>query len=247
MLRTPALAVKPRPMNAPDETLLDDPVGSALAGGGRDLALGGPLARRFPADVSPFAAVAEPSQAAFAALAALMASESSVALVTLAPLAAPEGFVIATQAPVLQMILRQPIGPPDPEPSPIELSDADMPDMLDLAGRTRPGPFGPRTNRFGRYIGLRRDGALAGMAGERMRFGGFVEISAVCVDPAHRGRGYAAHLMKWLARDIQRQDDVPFLHVFADNTGAVALYERLGFSTRRTLHLNVLRKAAAFA
>ncbi len=123
------------------------------------------------------------------------------------------------------------------------LGASDVADMLDLAGRTRPGPFGPRTIEFGQYIGLRVEGALAAMAGERMRFGRFVEISAVCVDPDHRGKGYAAVLMTRLAERLQAQGLTPILHVFADNAGAIALYEKLGFAKRRTLHLTVLRAA----
>ncbi len=79
------------------------------------------------------------------------------------------------------------------------------------------------------------------MAGERMRFDRFVEISAVCVDPVHRGKGYAALLVTRLARDIQAQGSTPFLHVFATNLGAIALYEKLGFVTRRSFHVTVLR------
>ena len=112
-----------------------------------------------------------------------------------------------------------------------------------LAGRTRPGPFGPRTIEFGLYIGIRVDTALAAMAGERMRFGRFVEISAVCVDPDHRGKGYAALLVTRLAKRLQAQGLTPFLHAFPDNGSAIALYEKLGFATRRILYVTILRSA----
>ena len=51
----------------------------------------------------------------------------------------------------------------------LELGDADVPEMLALTELTQPGPFGPRTHDLGRYIGIRVDGRLAAMAGERMR------------------------------------------------------------------------------
>jgi predicted GNAT family acetyltransferase len=108
-----------------------------------------------------------------------------------------------------------------------------------LRGRN-PGPFGPRTRELGQYIGIRVDGALAAMAGERMRLDGFVEISAVCVDPEHRGRGYAALLVAWLVRKLREEGATPFLHVFPDNLSAIALYERLGFTARSALRLAVL-------
>ena len=81
------------------------------------------------------------------------------------------------------------------------------------------------------------------MAGERMRLDGAVEISAVCVSPEHRGRGYAAFLVAWLVRRLREEGVTPFLHSFTDNSSAIALYERLGFRTRKTVRLAVLSRA----
>ncbi|WZB74507.1 GNAT family N-acetyltransferase [Achromobacter insuavis] len=75
------------------------------------------------------------------------------------------------------------------------------------------------------------------MAGERMQLEGYVEISAVCVDPDCRGQGLAARLMNRLRRDIRLRGDTPFLHVRDDNTTAIALYQRQGFRTRQTFQL----------
>jgi predicted GNAT family acetyltransferase len=111
--------------------------------------------------------------------------------------------------------------------------------MLRLAEQTNPGPFGPRTHELGQYIGVRVDGALAAMAGERLRLHGAVEISAVCVSPEHRGKGYAAFLVAWLVRKLREEGAMPFLHVFTENP-AIALYERLRFTKRKTLRLTVL-------
>jgi predicted GNAT family acetyltransferase len=147
------------------------------------------------------------------------------------------------QAQIVQMVLNTPIASVRSEPRHVVLGAPDVADMLDLTGRTRPGPFGLRTIEFGQYIGIRVEGTLAAMAGERMRFDRFVEISAVCVDPDHRGKGYAAVLMTRLAERLQAQKLTPILHVFADNAGAIALYEKLGFAKQRTLHLTVLRAA----
>ena len=116
--------------------------------------------------------------------------------------------------------------------------------MLRLTEQTNPGPFGPRTHELGQYIGVRVDGALAAMAGERMRLDGAVEISAVCVSPEHRGKGHAAFLVAWLVRKLREEGAKPFLHAFTDNP-AIALYERLGFTKRKTLRLTVLARAEA--
>jgi predicted GNAT family acetyltransferase len=222
--------------------LLDDPIRTALTTDNRSLAQGGPLAWRYPPEIAPFAAIADRTAACFEALAALMPPGDRIALATVDVLVPPPFLAIATQAPLVQMVLDVPIANVSPEPEPIVLGAADVAEMLDLTSRTHPGPFGPRTIEFGHYIGLRIDGALAAMGGERMRFDRFVEISAVCVDPEHRGKGFATLLVTRLAQRLQAQGKTPFLHVFADNTGAIALYEKLGFAKRRTFHITVLTR-----
>jgi predicted GNAT family acetyltransferase len=214
-----------------------------LTTGNRALAEGGPLAKRYPPEIAPFAAIADRTARSFEALASLVPHEDRIALATVDRLVPPRALAVDRQAPIIQMVLNTPIARPRSEAEHVVLGAPDVADMLDLAGRTRPGPFGPRTIEFGQYIGIRIDGALAAMAGERMRFGRFVEISAVCVDPDHRGKGYEAVLMIRLAQQLQAQALTPVLHVFADNASAIALYEKLGFAKRRTLQLTVLRAA----
>ena len=113
--------------------------------------------------------------------------------------------------------------------------------MLALARLTQPGPFGMRTRELGNYIGIRREGKIVAMAGERLRVDAYTEISAVCTHPAHLGRGFAAKLMTELAHRIRARGETPILHVRGSNTRAIALYERLGFETRVHLHCLVLR------
>ena len=73
-----------------------------------------------------------------------------------------------------------------------------------LVARTEPGPFTDRTIELGTYLGVRdaSDGALVAMAGQRMHPPGHVEISAVCTDPAFRGRGLARMLVELLVDEI---------------------------------------------
>jgi ribosomal protein S18 acetylase RimI-like enzyme len=222
---------------------LDNPIWAALTTGHRALAEGGPLAWRYPPDIGPFAAIADRTALSFEALTTLVPPQGQIALVSVDPFVLPVALAVDRQGPLIQMILNTPIASARSEPEHVLLGAPDVADMLDLTGRTRPGPFGARTIEFGQYIGIRVDGALVGMAGERMRFGRFVEISAVCVDPDHRGKGYAAVLTMRLAQRLQAQALTPVLHVFPDNAGAIALYERLGFVQRRTLHLTVLSAA----
>src|SRR5690242_14339119 len=51
------------------------------------------------------------------------------------------------------------------DPEAVSLGAADVPEMLELTARTKPGPFLPRTGELGTYLGIRRDGRLVAMAG----------------------------------------------------------------------------------
>ena len=115
------------------------------------------------------------------------------------------------------------------------LGTADVPEMTDLVTRTEPGPWRPRTVEFGGYVGVRDDGALVAMAGERMRPPGFTEVSAVCTEPDYRGRGLAGGLTRVVAAAIAARGDRPMLHASAHNAGAVRLYESLGFRQTRPM------------
>jgi predicted GNAT family acetyltransferase len=124
----------------------------------------------------------------------------------------------------------------------LELGTPDEPEMLALAKLTEPGPFGTRTRELGTFIGIREGGRLASMAGVRLHVHGFTEVSAVCTHPDHLGKGYAAGLMSEIMARIRKRGDTPFLHVRADNTRAIQIYERLGFRQRREFQLSVVQK-----
>jgi predicted GNAT family acetyltransferase len=113
--------------------------------------------------------------------------------------------------------------------------------MLELAKLTEPGPFRERTIELGGFFGIFEDQRLLAMAGQRMRVPGFVEVSAVCTHPDARGRGYAGIVMRNVMRDIWEAGQTAFLHVLSDNMSAIRVYEDLGFTTRRLLHLAVIK------
>jgi predicted GNAT family acetyltransferase len=165
-----------------------------------------------------------------------------LALFTADEVSPPPEFVVAKRDLVDQMVLEH-----APERSDTiafsDLTKADVPEILDLVQLTKPGPFGPRTIELGRYIGVRVGGRLVAMAGERMKMDGYTEISAVCVHPTSRGQGLAAELILAVARIIRQRGDIPFLHVFASNAPAIALYLKLGFNVRRRMHLAVVHRA----
>jgi predicted GNAT family acetyltransferase len=122
------------------------------------------------------------------------------------------------------------------------LNAADVPAMLALTSLTKPGPFSQRTIDFGLYIGIVEGNNLLAMAGERLHVKGYTEVSAVCTDPAHLGKGFASHLMSHACETVIQRGDIPFLHVKQDNTRAIAKYEHLGFSIRAAFYFAVIKR-----
>jgi predicted GNAT family acetyltransferase len=216
---------------------LDRPIWMALNTMQAHLGRGDTLARRYHADVAPFAALASQTPAAYRALRQLLSPEEQVVLLSDEPMIAVDALQMTHLGVLYQMIAtRHEVGGPD-DYEVIRLGSSDAKDMLDLAHKTKPGPFAKRTREMGNYIGIRDEGRLIAMAGERMHIDGYVEISAVCVDADYRGSGLAGRLVKILRREIEQRGAMPFLHVFSDNHSAIGLYERLGFELRRTFHL----------
>lgn len=124
------------------------------------------------------------------------------------------------------------------------LTDADGPEMLALATLTQPGPFFEKTHLLGSFIGIRRDGRLAAMAGERLNLDGFTEISGVCTHPDDRGQGYAGALMRAVTQRILDRGDTAFLHARIAHTATIAFYETLGFQPRITPSYVVMEPAS---
>jgi predicted GNAT family acetyltransferase len=218
---------------------LDRPIWSALTSRQAHLAQGDERALRFAPDYGMFAAAADGSEESLAALAALADCEGGVAVVEADPGPDPPGATVATKARVDQMVLRE-LPPGEVSFAYEALTDDDAPQMLALATLTRPGPFFARTHQLGPFIGVKRDGRLVAMAGERMKPDGFTEVSGVCTHPDHRGHGYAGGLSRIVTARILARGETPFLHVYASNTGAIGLYESLGFELRRQLTMTVL-------
>lgn len=228
-------------MSDGDERLLDRPIWSALTTSQKHLAEGGPRARRYPVDMTPFADMVDMSEASFAALGDLLAGSQVAALFTPEPVDVPAGFKVVLAETGEQMI-GSPADSPLRDAEIVKLGAADVAAMMALTELTKPGPFALRTHELGTFLGIRVGGELVAMTGERMKPGNFVEMTAVCVHPDYRGRGYAQALLAAVARRIEARGEIPFLHVFSNNASAIALYQRQGMRIRRRLYVTVLAK-----
>ncbi|GAA3226545.1 GNAT family N-acetyltransferase [Pseudonocardia petroleophila] len=206
---------------------LDTPVHSALTGTHAPFARRHGSALRYPPEMSIWAAFPDDADG--------WRDAEGFGTVTTAgdPRTAPAGWECTMLIPGVQYDGSGMAVVPDPEA--VVLGPDDVPEMLALVERTRPGPFLERTIEMGTYLGIRDGGALVAMAGERMRPAGWSEISAVCTAPEARGRGLGSRLVRAVGAAIRERGDVPFLHAAADNATALRLYEHLGFTLRRTV------------
>lgn len=221
-------------------SVLDRPAWHALTGRQAPLAVGNRHALRFLPDHGPFAASADTAPENLAALAAL-AGEGDIWLVEKEPVPLPPGLTVVRSAECLQMVAST-ITPGRDAFEAEPLGDDDAEAMLALATLTEPGPYLAKTHRLGSFVGIKEDGRLVAMAGERMKPGNYTEVSGVCTHPDYRGRGYAGALMRLVAARILDRGEQPFLHCYASNAGTIALYESLGFEAHQIVTATVLRR-----
>ncbi|MFD2415448.1 GNAT family N-acetyltransferase [Amycolatopsis pigmentata] len=211
-------------------SVLDNAAWAALTGPHARFAERHGQAVRYAVDVAPFLAVSpEADERVWADVAALAGPGATVSVG--GGLAPPPGWELVDRVPGVQMVDAGVVAAPDPEA--VRLTAADVPEMLALVERTKPGPFRRRTVEMGTYLGIRRGGVLIAMAGERLHPPGWTEISAVCTDAAFRGQGLATRLVLAVAAGIRERGKIPFLHAAAANTNAIRLYESLGFRLRQ--------------
>jgi ribosomal protein S18 acetylase RimI-like enzyme len=114
----------------------------------------------------------------------------------------------------------------------VQLLPANLAEVEAFYRASYPGNwFDPRMLETGQYYGIRRDGALASVAGihvysptERV-----AALGNVATEPRLRGQGLARAACARLTLALLETVDYVGLNVKADNAGAIAAYERLGF------------------
>lgn len=198
---------------------------------------------RLDPDIGVFVAAADGSPDSRALLTALSREFPGAGLVE------PEGtpteailpdVPVVSRAPCVQMTASALIPAQASDLDILTLGEADAAEMLALATLTKPGPFRKGTLRLGGFIGVRREGRLIAMAGERMKVDGFTELSGVCTHPDFRGQGLAGVLSRAVVSRILARGEQAFLHAYAEHAATVAFYEGLGFTVRTRMTYTVL-------
>jgi len=226
-----------------DTAVLDNPIWHALSTAHAQFAKGDDLAKCYPTDIGPLSGMKNQSADAYRSLAQLLSPKDVAVLFLTEPPTVPRGLRLLQCFPMEQMICPTPPQINAHNHTIEELSIKDAPEMRKLAEATEPGPFRDRTIELGGYKGIRVDGRLASMTGQRLGLTDFTEVSAVCTYPQFRGRGYANALVSTVANGVFEQNKTPFLGVRQDNIGAIRVYEKVGFKIRRTLYVAVLKRS----
>jgi len=215
-----------------EEHVLDNPSWHMLCHDLAEFTVGTALAKRCDPGLIPVVGLANHSDAAFADLATLYNTGEGIGILEANPPQKIPGFEISSRFSFDQLVCQQRTPVPKNDIDVLELTQSDLQDVIQLIELTKPGPFFPGLFAMRRFVGIRQEGQLVAMAGERIHLPGYCEISAVCTHPDWRGRGYASLLSSVIADGIWERGKTPFLHVLAHNTSAYHVYNLLHFVRR---------------
>ena len=149
--------------------LLDNVVWNALNSSQKHFNAGTDTVKFFPADISPFIGMERWDDENVGLLIETIPADRSFSVIKNGEVVLPSGLKTVFTTPLYQMFCPA-LNPCLIEGQQIkELTTEDVPQMLDLTGRMKPGPFNRRTIEFGNYIGLFDREKLIAMAGERLK------------------------------------------------------------------------------
>lgn len=222
--------------------LLDNPAWSALTTAQANFALGTDRAKRYKPEVLPFVGLAP--EAGIPQLDPFIDPGESFYIIGRLP-QLPAHWSLELELPCAQLMAPEDVGAlPSVNEEVVMLREDDKEEMYRLINAVQPGYYHPDTRRLGTYFGIRKEGKLVAMAGERMRMTGFSEVSAVATLPGYTGRGYAQQLMTQICQRLAATGFKPYLHVAKANTRALRLYAHLGFEHRRDISFWRVKKTA---
>ena len=228
-----------------EASLLDNPAWAALSTAQAVFATGTGSAKRYAPGLLPFTGCSAGGQGGMLELDVYMDAGESFFIIGDLPLL-PEGWTVELELPCAQMLLqRMPAPTVVPHvitPAVVPLGAADAAEMLALITAVQPGYYLRGTHLLGNYSGIKENGRLVAMAGERMRMTGYSELSAICTLPGYTGRGYAQQLIVQLCQSHAAAGIMSFLHVSLANERAIRLYGHMGFVQRRTIVFRRIKK-----
>ncbi|HWW43039.1 GNAT family N-acetyltransferase [Pedobacter sp.] len=214
---------------------LDNPTWYALTSTHKPFGIGTSKAKRYPANVLPFVGFDTDAADPLGMLQHETRPGEVIYIIGELP-KLPPSWVILGEIEGDQMVCEKLIAVKyEDNIELLKLAEPDIPEMYALINSVQPGFFKEDTAKIGAYYGIRVEGRLVAMAGERLKMTGLSEVSAVCTHPDHTGKGYAGQLVSLVAKQMINQGKIPFLHVVSSNDRAIKLYERLGFVKRRSI------------
>lgn len=222
--------------------LLQNPVFNALSTGDQRLSLGTEKVKYFDAEVSPYAGFPEDYSNGFADLYAMLPEGRRILFARPTAIELPQGWQLQHEIKGLQFVYRGSNNITGDFSNIEPLTTTHVDEMIELVKLTKPGPFDKRTIEFGSYHGIFENGKLVAMTGQRLHVEQYTEISAVCTHPDHLGKGYASALMQHQMQIILNSNQIPYLHVRADNDRAIAVYGRLGFVVSRPMYFYFMKR-----
>ncbi|MEP6676943.1 MAG: GNAT family N-acetyltransferase [Ferruginibacter sp.] len=223
-----------------EEKKLDNPVWHAIAETHRHFGIDAENTKFYRPDYCPFGGIikAENTSAPITEYAALI---DNFFIIGEQQPEISDSLQLKTELLGVQMIIYQKINFPITEEI-VKLNKEKYAELTDLVNLVQPGYFKNKTMLLGNYYGIIKNGQLIAASGERMQLNKYIEVSAVVTHPDHTGKGYAKQLVSHTVSKIFDQDKIPFLHAAATNTGAIQLYEKLGFHLRRKMSFwNIVR------
>jgi len=219
---------------------LDNPAWYSLTETHKHFALGNEDIKRYPENIAPFVAFHSDKKNILNQLDKWMNPGESFFIIGDLP-ALPSNFIIENSLVCTQMLCTENISLTTT--SEIEkLDEADDQQMISLINLVLPGYYKPGTRLMGDYFGIRHNGELVAMTGERMCMDGLAEISAVVTHPDFTGRGYAQQLVAQTSNKNLAAGIIPFLHTGERNERAIKIYTHLGFKQRRIITFHRIKR-----
>ena len=223
--------------------LLDNPVWEALSSVDSHFNSGTDTLKFYPETMSPFVGLQNWDESDLQTLITTLPSNRSFSIMKVNEPRLPSQFQIIFSLPLFQLVCLDFKPYSNPSHTIQKLESKDIPQMLELTAKTKPGPFYEKTIDFGNYLGIYSGDTLISMAGERLHLNGYTEVSAICTHPDYLGKNYASGLTSMVCQTIIENKNTPFLHVRQDNVRAIEMYKRLGFQIRAEVYFAVIKKS----